>query len=245
MSKIIVAALVAVVLGGAIAWYATMSGSELASAPQSPTSNLVANLYGTSSPPSGDTAGTPNSTATEQPPAANTQPQQTQTQTQPNKKIMQATLHTNKGDITFEFDPQLAPNAVANFIKLAQSGFYDGTKFHRVIKGFMNQGGDPLSKDDTAAARWGTGGPGYQFPDEITAGSKNNLGTVAMANSGANTNGSQFYINAANNNFLDGKYVVFAHVTKGMEVVAAINNVATAPGDRPIDPVVVTSVTVQ
>ncbi len=159
------------------------------------------------------------------------------------QKIMSATLHTNKGDITIEFDPTVAPNAVASFIKLAGSGFYDGTKFHRVIKGFMDQGGDPLSKDDSQEARWGTGGPGYQFADEIGPTSKNNLGTVAMANSGPNTNGSQFFINTVNNNFLDGKYTVFGRVTAGMDVAEAINNVPTDSSDRPLNPVIITSIT--
>lgn len=159
---------------------------------------------------------------------------------------MQATLHTNQGDITFEFDPTLSPTAVENFVKLAQSGFYNDTKFHRVIKGFMIQGGDPLSKDDTKKAYWGTGGPGYQFPDEITPDSHNTVGTVAMANSGRpGTNGSQFYINAANNSFLDGKYVVFGHVISGMDVVTAINNMPTDDGDRPLEPVIVSSVEIK
>jgi len=160
--------------------------------------------------------------------------------------IMQATLHTNQGDITFQFDRELSPTAVDNFITLAQKGFYDGTKFHRVIKGFMIQGGDPLSKDDGVAARWGTGGPGYKFDDEITPDSKNVIGAVAMANSGPDTNGSQFYINTANNSFLDGKYTVFAHVVSGMDVVTKIENTATDPSnDRPLSPMVVTSVSVQ
>ena len=80
---------------------------------------------------------------------------------------MNAILRTNKGDITIELDSINTPNTAANFVKLAKSGFYDGTKFHRVIKGFMNQGGDPLSKDDSMITRWGTGGPGYSFADEI------------------------------------------------------------------------------
>ena len=160
-----------------------------------------------------------------------------------NQKYMNATLHTNQGDITFQFNPTIAPNAVANFIKLAGSNFYDGVKFHRVIKGFMIQGGDPLTKDDSQKALWGTGGPGYKFDDEITPDSKNDLGTVAMANSGPNTNGSQFYINVANNNFLDGKYVVFAKVTSGMDVVMAISNMPTNSSDQPVTPVVINSIT--
>lgn len=158
--------------------------------------------------------------------------------------ITQATLHTNKGDITFTFLTAQAPNTVANFIKLAQSGLYDSTKFHRVIKGFMNQGGDPLTKDDSRAAQWGTGGPGYKFADENTA-AHNGVGVVAMANSGPNTNGSQFFINTADNGFLDGKYSVFATVTAGMDVAMAINNTPTDPADRPLTPVVLQSVTLK
>ena len=163
--------------------------------------------------------------------------QQTQNET--------ATLHTSMGDITIAFSPELAPNTVANFIKLAQSGFYDGVKFHRVIKGFMIQGGDPLSKDDSKIALWGTGGPGYTFKDEITPASKNVAGTIAMANSGPNTNGSQFFINAVNNDLLDGGYTVFGAVTQGMDVVTAIDNVPTDSKDRPVTPVVIKSITLQ
>lgn len=147
------------------------------------------------------------------------------------------------GDITIEFYPQQAPNTVANFIKLAQSGFYDGTKFHRVIKGFMDQGGDPLTKDDSQMARWGTGGPGYQFNDEITATNSNTAGTIAMANSGPNTQGSQFFINAVDNHSLDSGYTVFGKVTSGMDVVTAINTTPTDSNDRPLTPVVLKSVT--
>ena len=161
-----------------------------------------------------------------------------------NKKIMNAILHTNKGDITIEFNKE-TPKTVANFIKLAGEGFYDGTKFHRVIKGFMNQGGDPLSKDDTLIDRWGTGGPGYQFADEIGKNNHNDLGTIAMANSGPDTNGSQFFINAANNNFLDTKHTVFGKVTAGLEVSLAINSVPTSNGDKPIDPIIIKSITLK
>ena len=166
--------------------------------------------------------------------------------TNPNLKVtMQATLKTNKGTIVIEFLPAQAPKAVANFVKLAQSGFYDGTKFHRVIKGFMDQGGDPLTKDDSQMARWGTGGPGYKFDDEISATNRNAAGMVAMANSGPNTNGSQFFINAVNNPSLNSGYTVFAKVISGMDVVTAINNVPTTAGDRPVDPVVLESVKVE
>lgn len=160
-------------------------------------------------------------------------------------KIMTATLHTNKGDITIEFLSDLAPNTVANFTKLAGANFYDGVKFHRVIKGFMIQGGDPLTKDDSKQALWGTGGPGYQFADELGPNNHNDVGTISMANAGPNTNGSQFFINTAANNFLDGKHTVFGKVTVGMDVVTAIESVKTAPGDRPIDPVVINSITLK
>jgi peptidyl-prolyl cis-trans isomerase B (cyclophilin B) len=175
-----------------------------------------------------------------QAPAVATELNQSQSQPMPTN-VTSATLHTNKGDITFAFDAKDAPATVANFIKLAQSGYYDGTKFHRVISGFMIQGGDPLTKDDSKQAQWGTGGPGYKFADENQA-AHNGVGVVSMANSGPNTNGSQFFINTVDNAFLDGKYNVFAKVTAGMDVVKAIESTPTAPGDRPIEPMVVTSV---
>lgn len=161
-----------------------------------------------------------------------------------NKKIMQATLHTNKGDITLEFN-ESTPKTVENFVTLAQKGFYDGTKFHRVIKGFMNQGGDPLSKDDSKIDYWGTGGPGYKFADEITTNNKNDAYTLSMANAGPNTNGSQFFINVVNNNFLDTKHTVFGKVVLGKEVVDDINNTPTGPNDRPIEAVIIKNITLK
>lgn len=168
-------------------------------------------------------------------------------------KTMSATLKTSKGDITIEFFDKQAPNTVANFLKLAKAGFYSGIKFHRVIKGFMIQGGDPLTKDDSKMAQWGTGGPGYSFADEIDA--KSDLyvktgyakGIVAMANSGPNTNGSQFFI-MTENYPLPPSYTIFGKVTSGQEVVDAIANVKTVkPGvlDRPVSPVVIESVTLK
>lgn len=157
---------------------------------------------------------------------------------------MKITLQTNKGEIGLEMMEKDAPNTVANFAKLASGGFYDGTKFHRVIKDFMIQGGDPQSKDDSMMARWGTGGPGYQFEDEIHENNRNEVGTIAMANAGPNTNGSQFFINVAPNNFLDGKHTVFGKVVSGMEVVEVIESTPTDASDRPIEPVVIERVTV-
>ncbi len=158
---------------------------------------------------------------------------------------MKATLHTNKGDVVLEFFSENAPNTVENFVKLAYSGFYDHTKFHRVIKGFMIQGGDPLSKDDTKKASWGTGGPGYSFADEIGANNHNDAGTIAMANAGPNTNGSQFFINVNNNNFLDTKHTVFGKVDSGMDIVNQIAVSPTDSSDRPVDPVEILSVILQ
>ncbi len=161
------------------------------------------------------------------------------------KESTKATLHTTKGDVVIELLGADAPDTVANFTKLAGSGFYDGTKFHRVIKGFMIQGGDPLSKDDAKAAQWGTGGPGYQFKDEIRPGNRNDIGTISMANAGPNTNGSQFFINTAANNFLDTKHTVFGRVVAGLDVVKAIETTPTGSNDRPVEPMVITSITLE
>lgn len=158
---------------------------------------------------------------------------------------MNAILHTNKGDITVDLCGTDAQNTVENFVKLAKEGFYDGTKFHRVIKDFMIQGGDPLTKDDSQMARWGTGDPGYKFADEFYESNHNVIGTIAMANSGPNTNGSQFFINTADNNFLDTKHTVFGRVTIGMDVVQAVGMTPVGASDRPLDPVIVERVTVQ
>lgn len=161
-----------------------------------------------------------------------------------NQNKMTATIHTNKGDIIIELNNE-TPKTVENFVKLAKEGFYDGTKFHRVIKGFMNQGGDPLSKDDSQKQFWGTGGPGYKFDDELVSTNRNDVGTIAMANSGPNTNGSQFFINVAPNNFLDSKHVVFGKVIDGMDVVTEINNVQTDSSDKPIDSIIISNITIQ
>ena len=161
---------------------------------------------------------------------------------------MTATLRTNKGDIKIEFFEKQAPNTVANFTKLAKEGFYNGVKFHRVIKGFMIQSGDPLTKDDSKMNLWGTGGPGYSFKDEISPLNKNDAGTISMANSGPDTNGSQFFINVTSNNFLDSKHTVFGKVISGMDVVQSIENTPTTlPGmaDRPATPIVINSVSVE
>lgn len=158
------------------------------------------------------------------------------------KMYTQAVFKTNKGDIVITLDQENTPKTVENFTKLAESGFYNGTKFHRIIKGFMIQGGDPLSQDDSKQDSWGTGGPGYKFDDEIKSTNSNAVGTISMANAGPNTNGSQFFINVADNSFLNGKHTVFGRVTTGYDIVEKISLVATGPNDRPIDPVVITAI---
>lgn len=169
------------------------------------------------------------------------------------KQMTSATLNTNKGNITIEFFDKQAPNTVANFLKLAKEGFYSDIKFHRVIKGFMIQGGDPLTKDDSKMAQWGAGGPGYKFADEIDA--KSDLyvktgyakGVVAMANSGQNTNGSQFFIMHETYPLLPS-YTIFGKVVSGQDVVDAIANVKTLqPGllDRPVSAVVINSISLK
>ena len=145
--------------------------------------------------------------------------------------MSEATLHTNAGPITVTFFDDDAPKTVENFRKLAGDGFYDGLIFHRVIKDFMIQGGDPEGT--------GTGGPGYTFEDEIND-HKVVRGALAMANAGPNTNGSQFFIvttDAAP--WLDGKHTVFGEVTSGMEAVDAIEGTETGPGDQPNEPQVI------
>jgi cyclophilin family peptidyl-prolyl cis-trans isomerase len=162
--------------------------------------------------------------------------------TTPSNKNMIAMIQTNFGGIRLELFVSDAPKTVENFTKLAENGFYDGTKFHRVIKGFMIQGGDPLSKDNSLKDRWGTGGPDYTFADEIYLNNHNVAGTVSMANAGPNTNGSQFFINANDNSHLDTKHTVFGKVIEGFGVVEKIENVTTEGPDRPVDDVIIESI---
>jgi cyclophilin family peptidyl-prolyl cis-trans isomerase len=150
-----------------------------------------------------------------------------------------AIFYTNMGNFEIEFFSERSPKTVENFKKLASEGFYNGVKFHRIIKDFMIQGGDPLTKDDSTESAWGTGGPGYMFEDEISELNKNIEGTISMANAGPNTNGSQFFINTTNNNFLDGKHTVFGKIIKGKEVVDAIEMVETKERDIPVIPIVI------
>ena len=133
-----------------------------------------------------------------------------------------ATIETDKGTITAELFDQEAPNTVANFEKLANSEFYDGTRFHRVINNFMIQGGDPLSKDPKNP-RVGTGGPGYQIDCEASTNThKHVAGSLSMAHAGKNTGGSQFFICHSPQSHLDRVHTVFGQVTSGMDVVNAM-----------------------
>jgi cyclophilin family peptidyl-prolyl cis-trans isomerase len=178
-----------------------------------------------------------------QSPTANTENSSTtmNTTTMADQKNEHVRLVTSKGTIELELFSDKAPKTVENFLKLLKEGFYDETKFHRVIKDFMIQGGDPITKTDNAAA-YGTGGPGYTFKDEIND-VKLVRGTLAMANSGPDTNGSQFFIVTAEATpWLDGKHTVFGRVVSGMDVVSAIENTPTGVNDRPVEPVVVTSI---
>lgn len=156
-----------------------------------------------------------------------------------------AVFTTNYGQFTVELDQANAPKTTANFVKLASAGFYNGQRFHRVIEGFMIQGGDPLSKDQTKRAFWGTGGPGYSFADEFGPGLSNVTGTISMANSGPNTNGSQFFINVTDNLHLDKRHAVFGKVTAGMDVVMKISQVETAPNSQPTEDVVIETVEIK
>jgi len=139
-------------------------------------------------------------------------------------------LETNMGTITIALDPGM-PVTAGNFESLVKKGYYDGTIFHRVIDGFMIQGGDPTGT--------GRGGPGYAIRDEFSGHNRNDRGTIAMANAGPNTGGSQSFINLVDNNFLDDRHPVFGKVTEGMDVVDRIRKTKTGAGDRPLQDVTI------
>ena len=147
------------------------------------------------------------------------------------------TIETNHGTIVAEMFADVAPKTTANFMDLAEKGFYDGVIFHRVIDGFMIQGGDPTGT--------GRGGPGYQIPDEFGKGlAHTEAGLFSMANAGPNTGGSQFFITLAATPWLDGKHAIFGKVTSGLDVVKAIGKIRTGMADRPVEDVVMEKVTV-
>ncbi|MGE3174710.1 MAG: peptidylprolyl isomerase [Planctomycetota bacterium] len=149
-------------------------------------------------------------------------------------------LVTNYGEMTVAFYPDKAPNTVKNFIKLAKDGFYDGTKFHRVIRNFMIQGGDPLTKDDNMAARWGTGDPGYKINAEFND-TKHTRGVLSMARSSdPNSAGSQFFIVHADSSHLDNQYTAFGALEAGLDTLDKIASVPCGGPQRsaPIQPVI-------
>jgi peptidyl-prolyl cis-trans isomerase B (cyclophilin B) len=151
-------------------------------------------------------------------------------------KTYTATLDTNHGEIVIELDPARSPTTVNNFVFLANEGYYDGVIFHRVIENFMIQGGDPTGT--------GTGGPGYKFRDELEGEGKYQRGTVAMANAGPNTNGSQFFI-CHSDVGLPHSYTIFGRVTSGLDAVDSIATSETDRSDRPHEEVVINKITVR
>lgn len=150
-----------------------------------------------------------------------------------NKNEVIVKLETTQGNIVIQLYEKEMPITTGNFKKLVEEGFYDGIIFHRVIEGFMLQGGDPLGT--------GAGGPGYVIKDEFTNTDldKNNRGTISMANAGPNTGGSQFFINLVDNNFLDGRHPVFGKIIEGMDVVDKIAKVQTDSQDKPLESVII------
>ena len=148
-----------------------------------------------------------------------------------------ATMETSMGALVIALDPIAAPRTVNNFVYLAAQHYYDGVIFHRIISGFMCQGGDPDGS--------GRGGPGYKFGDELPKPGKYQIGSLAMANAGPNTNGSQFFIVSGPSGCgLPPLYSLFGQVVKGLDIVEMMQNVPTGPGDRPKTDVVIKSVAI-
>jgi peptidyl-prolyl cis-trans isomerase B (cyclophilin B) len=153
-----------------------------------------------------------------------------------------AVINTSEGRMVLEFWPDVAPGHVENFKKLAGQGFYDGTCFHRVIKGFMIQGGDPLTRDETNKARWGTGGPGWTIKAEFNQ-KPHVRGVLSMARSSdPNSAGSQFFICHGDPRFLDRQYTAFGKLTQGDDVLEQIATTQTGPRDVPVKRMTVESI---
>lgn len=224
----IVAVVIIVIIG--LAWFFLDHRSGYPKGPQD-ILNEQNNAYSTSTP----------QVTTGPSPSPAVSPTQTNTNSSIKNFMHTVTIQTNKGTIVFETYDADAPKTVENFITLANKGFYNGLIFHRVINGFMIQGGDPSGN--------GTGGPGYQFADELNPATPSYQagyvrGTVAMANAGPNTNGSQFFI-MQKDTPLPHNYSIFGRVISGLEVVDAIANVAKGANDKPLENVVMTKVTVR
>lgn len=249
---LILSAIIAIglIVGGI--WYysdAQHTGKDDASAPlvtrnddssqtvtSTPSDQGVAQTASSGGAPLGQASANQNATTNTNPPVA---PAPVSEKT-PINFMHTLTLHTNFGDIEFEAYDADAPKTVQNFLALSKKGFYDNLTFHRVIKGFMIQGGDPSGN--------GTGGPGYEFEDELnptTQSYKNGYkkGVVAMANAGPNTNGSQFFIMLSDYP-LPNSYTIFGKVIKGQDIVDTIGNVRTDGQDKPASPVIIKNVSI-
>ncbi len=174
--------------------------------------------------------GTNNQTKVE--PKPETKSDSKQEKTSVNTKEV-AVIKTTEGEMVIELWPDVAPKTVENFVTLAKKGFYDGTCFHRVIKDFMIQGGDPLTKDSSRERNWGTGGPGYQIKAEFNE-RHHDRGVISMARSNnPDSAGSQFFICHGNPRFLDRQYTAFGKLIKGDDVLEKIATTPTHPQDRP------------
>jgi len=154
-------------------------------------------------------------------------------------------LETTEGTMEFELYDDLVPETAGNFKKLVSEGFYDGVRFHRVIKDFMIQSGDPLSKDESKKMLWGTGGPGYAIKDEFVDELRHDKkGLLSMANSGPNTGGSQFFITLVPTPHLNDKHAIFGVLTSGEDVLDKIGNAKTTSDDKPVKDVIITKASV-
>jgi peptidyl-prolyl cis-trans isomerase B (cyclophilin B) len=196
-------------------------------------------LTGCSNAPKSD-----DSSSTQQQPAAATTPAAPAAPAAPATADEVAVIKTTEGDMVIQFWPDAAPKTIENFKKLAKQGFYDGTCFHRVIRDFMIQGGDPLTKDASAEEQWGTGGPGYTIPDEFNDHS-HVRGVISMAHTPApNSGGSQFFICHGNPTQLDHQYTAFGKLIKGDDVLEKIATTPTHPPDRPDKRMGIISITI-
>lgn len=156
------------------------------------------------------------------------------------EKRTKAIIETSMGNMEFELYDDLTPKTVENFEKLAKEGFYNDIRFHRIIKDFMIQGGDPLTKNSDLKQFWGTGGPGYVIQDEFVKELRHNKkGLLSMANSGSNTGGSQFFITLIPTPWLDDKHTIFGKLIVGEEVLDNIEKVKTDESDKPIEDVII------
>lgn len=212
-----------------------LAAGSLATITNNNNSNIV-------TPESLTASSTPENSAASSSPAVTANPMRTlDNQKDLAAEYSQAVIKTSLGSLTVKFYADESPRTVNNFMNLAQSGFYNGTKFHRIIKDFMIQGGDPNSKGDNTNI-YGTGGPGYQFADEFNS-HKLVAGSLAMANSGPNTNGSQFFIvTTAETPWLDGHHTNFGYVSEGMDTVKKIEAAQTGARDIPVTAVTIDSI---